>query len=312
LTGITIGNDCPHCRKIATIVRKLIDGRHAVFNIPALIFAKVYMMTGPAFLVETRSLTRTFGSFKALDNLDLQIQAQETFALLGPNGAGKSTLMKMLTTLLPPTSGDALIDGFSIRKQPEQVRRIVGYVPQMLSADSMLTGYENLFLFARLYDIPYKEAKKRAGEALAFMGLDAFAHQLVRTYSGGMIRRLEIAQSMLHRPKILFLDEPTVGLDPIGVRVVWDHILELKKEYNTTIVLTTHIMEEADKLCSRVALLSRGKLAACGSPTQLKASISIKEPTLEDVFIHYTAESLSGESSIREVRMERSTEKRFG
>lgn len=263
-------------------------------------------------LVETRNLTRAYGSFKALDNLNLQVEAEETFALLGPNGAGKSTLMKMLTTLLPPSSGDAFIDGFSIRKQPEQVRRIVGYVPQMLSADSMLTGYENLFLFARLYDIPYKEAKKRAVEALAFMGLEPFAHHLVRTYSGGMIRRLEIAQSMLHRPKILFLDEPTVGLDPIGVRVVWDHILELKKEFNTTIVLTTHVMEEADKLCSRVALLSRGKLAAYGTPAQLKASISKKDPTLEDVFIHYTAESLSGETSIREVRMERSTEKRFG
>lgn len=265
-----------------------------------------------ACLLEIEHLTRTFGSFTAVDNLDLQVEAQETFALLGPNGAGKSTLMKMLTTLLPPTSGDAFIDGLSIRKQPEKVRRIVGYVPQMLSADGTLTGYENLYLFARLFDIPQKEAKKRTGEAIAFMGLEPFAHQLVRTYSGGMIRRLEIAQSILHRPKILFLDEPTVGLDPIGVKVVWDHILELKKKFNTTIILTTHIMEEADKFCSRVALLSGGRLVAAGSPARLKASISGKDPTLEDVFIHYTAESLSGGNNFSDIGIERSTEKRFG
>ena len=263
-------------------------------------------------LLETKKLTRSFGSFIAVDNLDLKIESGEIFALLGPNGAGKSTLIKMLTTLLPPTSGDALIDGLSITSQPNKVRRIIGYVPQMLSADSALTGYENLLLFAKLYDIPKNEAKRRVEESIAFMELKPFAHKLVRTYSGGMIRRLEIAQSMLHQPKILFLDEPTIGLDPIGVKVVWEHILELKRKYNTTILLTTHIMEEADKLCNRVALLSRGKLVAIGSPNELKKTISKNDATLEDVFIHYTSESLANESSFREVRRERSTEKRFG
>jgi len=263
-------------------------------------------------LLETRNLTRSFGFFTAVDKLDLQIDEGEIFALLGPNGAGKSTLIKMLTTLLPPTSGEARIDGFSITREPNKVRRIIGYVPQMLSADSTLTGYENLFLFAKLYDIPRKEAKKRANEAIAFMDLGSFAHKLVRTYSGGMIRRLEIVQSMLHRPKVLFLDEPTIGLDPIGVKVVWEHILELKRKYKTTILLTTHIMEEADKLCNRVALLSRGKLAVIGSPGALKASIGKKDATLEDVFIRYASESLANESSFREVRRERSTERRIG
>ena len=257
-----------------------------------------------AELLETKKLTRTFGAFTAVDNLDINVKTGEIFALLGPNGAGKSTLIKMLTTLLPPTSGDAFIDGYSITSQPNKVRRMIGYVPQMLSADSSLTGYENLFLFAKLYDIPSKEAKKRANEAIKFMELQESAHKLVRTYSGGMIRRLEIAQSMLHIPKILFLDEPTTGLDPIGVKVVWEHILNLKKKYNTTILLTTHLMEEADKLCSRVALLSRGRLVVTDTPENLKNSIGKKDASLEDVFIHYTSESLDNEASFREVMSE--------
>ncbi|HVZ97755.1 MAG TPA: ATP-binding cassette domain-containing protein, partial [Chitinophagaceae bacterium] len=165
-------------------------------------------------LLETKNLTRSFGGFTAVDNINLHVEEGEIFALLGPNGAGKSTLIKMLTTLLPPTSGDAFIDGHSISNEADKIRRIIGYVPQMLSADGSLTGYENLFLFAKLYDIPAKEAKRRAKESIEFMELQPFAHKLVRTYSGGMIRRLEIAQSMLHTPKILFLDEPTTGLDP--------------------------------------------------------------------------------------------------
>jgi ABC-2 type transport system ATP-binding protein len=263
-------------------------------------------------LLEIKDLTRKFGSFTAVNKINLQIETGEIFALLGPNGAGKSTLMKMLTTLLPPTSGDAWIDGFSITKQSNKVRRIIGYVPQMLSADSSLTGYENLLLFAKLYDIPSHEAKKRANESIALMDLQPFAHKLVRTYSGGMIRRLEIAQSMLHKPKILFLDEPTTGLDPIGVKVVWEHILDLKGKYNTTILFTTHIMEEADKLCNRVALLSGGKLVVGGTPHDLKTSISKENATLEDVFIHYTSESLVGEGTFRDAMRQRKTENRFG
>jgi len=262
-------------------------------------------------LLETKKITRCFGNFKAVDSIDLTIEAGEIFALLGPNGAGKSTLIKMLTTLLPPTSGDAYIDGYSITTQPNKVRRIIGYVPQMLSVDGSLTGYENLFLFAKLYDIPSKEARKRAKESIEFMELQQSANKLVRTYSGGMIRRLEIAQSMLHVPRILFLDEPTTGLDPIGVKMVWEHILNLKKKYNTTILLTTHIMEEADKLCNRVALLSRGNLVVADTPENLKNSIGKKEATLEDVFIHYTSESLANENSFRDVMRQRKTENRI-
>ncbi|HVX28657.1 MAG TPA: ATP-binding cassette domain-containing protein [Parafilimonas sp.] len=263
------------------------------------------------FLLEIKNLTRSFGDFIAVDNINLTVETGEIFALLGPNGAGKSTLIKMLTTLLPPTSGDAFIDGFSIKKEPNKVRRKIGYVPQMLSADSSLTGYENLLLFAKLYDISSKEAKRRANESIEFMELQSSAHKLVKTYSGGMIRRLEIAQSMLHQPKILFLDEPTTGLDPIGVKVVWEHILNLKKKYNTTILLTTHIMEEADKLCNRVALLSRGKLVVADTPEKLKNTIGKDNATLEDVFIHYTSETLANESSFRDLMRQRNTENRF-
>jgi ABC-2 type transport system ATP-binding protein len=265
-----------------------------------------------ANIVETHKLARTFGSFRALDGLDIQITTGEIFALLGPNGAGKSTTIKMLTTLLPPTSGDAFIAGLSITKQPNEVRRAIGYVPQLLSADGSLTGYENLLIFAKLYDIPGREARSRVEEAIEFMNMGDFAHKLARTYSGGMIRRLEIAQSMLHRPRVLFLDEPTVGLDPIGVKLVWDHIIELKNTYDTTILLTTHIMEEADRLCNRVAFLSRGKLAAVGTPQELKQSFGKADATLEDVFIHYTAETLQNTGEFREVSQKRRTSKRLG
>jgi len=207
-------------------------------------------------IVETKKLTRKFGSSIAVDSLDLNIEAGEAFALLGPNGAGKTTAIKMLTTLLPATSGEALICGFNIRTQPNKVRNVIGYVPQMLSVDGALTGMENLLLFARLYDIPSKECKPRVLDSLAFMGLDDAAKKPVHEYSGGMIRRLEITQSMLHRPPVLFLDEPTVGLDPIACKTVWDHILQLKKEYNTTILMTTHLMDEADHLCNRIAFMS--------------------------------------------------------
>lgn len=263
-------------------------------------------------IVETHKLARTFGSFRALDGLDIQIETGEIFALLGPNGAGKSTTIKMLTTLLPPTSGDAFINGLSITQQPNDVRKIIGYVPQLLSADGSLTGYENLLIFAKLYDIPGREAQRRVEEAIEFMNMGEFAQKLARTYSGGMIRRLEIAQSMLHRPKVLFLDEPTVGLDPIGVKLVWDHIIELKNTYDTTILLTTHIMEEADRLCNTVAFLSRGKLAAVGTPQELKQSFGKTDATLEDVFIHYTAETLQTEGEFREVSQKRRTSKRLG
>jgi ABC-2 type transport system ATP-binding protein len=263
-------------------------------------------------ILETKKLTRKFGSFTAVDSLDINIEAGEAFALLGPNGAGKTTAIKMLTTLLPVTSGEAFICGFNITTQPNKVRRVIGYVPQMISVDGTLTALENLLLFARLYDIPSKECKSRALDALAFMGLTDTAKKPVREYSGGMIRRLEIAQSMLHRPPVLFLDEPTVGLDPIACKTVWDHIQQLKKEYNTTILMTTHLMDEADHLCNRIAFMSRGKLVASGTPQELKKSINKQDASLEEAFIHYTSETLSEGNDLRNISRERKTEQRLG
>src|SRR5215470_11110495 len=224
-------------------------------------------------MLETYALTRRFGGLTAVNALTISVEAGEVFGLLGPNGAGKTTAIKMLTTLLPPTSGDARIAGFSITRDAAAVRRTIGYVPQALSADGTLTGYENLLIFAKLYDIGHAEREARVRDALAFMGLADAADNLVRTYSGGMIRRLEIAQSMLHRPRLLFLDEPTVGLDPSARRAVWGHVREMSRDYGMTIFLTTHLMEEADSLCNRVAIMHLGVVAALDTPEELKQSI---------------------------------------
>jgi ABC-2 type transport system ATP-binding protein len=263
-------------------------------------------------IVETRMLSRRFGALTAVDQLTISVETGEVFGLLGPNGAGKSTVIKMLTTLLPPTSGTASVAGFDIVRQAADVRCAIGYVPQMLSADGALTGYENLLIFAKLYDIPRAEQESRVRDALAFMGLADVADKLVRDYSGGMIRRLEISQSMLHRPQVLFLDEPTVGLDPLARKAVWDHIQQLRAEYDTTIFLTTHLMEEADSLCSRVAIMHLGKVAAIGTPSSLKASLDTPEATLNDVFIHYAGDTLESGGGYRETARTRRAARRLG
>jgi ABC-2 type transport system ATP-binding protein len=263
-------------------------------------------------ILETIELTRRFGSLVAVDSLNLSIEAGEVFGLIGPNGAGKTTAIKMLTTLLPPTSGIARVAGFDVFRQPTAVRRLIGYVPQMISADGTLTGYENLRVFARLYDISGKECEKRVQEALTFMGLEESANKMVREYSGGMIRRLEIAQSMLHRPKVLFMDEPTVGLDPGARRMVWDHIDELRNKFGTTILLTTHLMEEADNLCSQVAIIHHGKVVVSGSPDELIEKIGGNGRTLDDVFIHFTGDQLETGGSFRDTRQTRRTARRLG
>lgn len=190
-----------------------------------------------------KGLRRSFGDFVAVHGLDLEIGEQEIFGLLGPNGAGKTTSIKMLTTLLPPSGGTALVAGHDVVKEAAKVRRCIGYVPQLLSADASLSGYENLLVFAKLYDVPRQEQQQRIEEALNLMGLADFADKPVRTYSGGMIRRLEIAQSALHHPRILFLDEPTIGLDPLARRTVWSLVGHLRDDYGTSIFLTTHLMD---------------------------------------------------------------------
>ena len=263
-------------------------------------------------ILETVNLTRRFGELTAVDDLTLTVEPGEVFGLVGPNGAGKSTVIKMLTTLLPPTSGRAAVGGYDVVRDSMKVRRIIGYVPQMLSADGTLSGYENLLVFAKLYDIPGKEQEKRVRAALAFMGLTDAADRLVRTYSGGMIRRLEIAQSLLHRPAMLFLDEPTVGLDPIARQAVWGHIKDVRETYHTTILLTTHYMEEADSLCHRIAIMHHGKLVALGTPSELKASVGGPETTLDDVFAAYTGDTIESGGSYRETSRTRRTARRLG
>src|SRR5919199_1589247 len=263
-------------------------------------------------ILETEALTRRFGELTAVDGLTLAVEPGEAFGLLGPNGAGKSTAIKMLTTLLPPTSGTARVAGFSISDNPGGVRRSIGYVPQVLSADGTLTGYENLLIFAKLYDIPRSEREARIRDALAFMGLADAADKLVRTYSGGMIRRLEIAQSMLHQPRVLFLDEPTVGLDPLARKAVWELVEQVQSDFGTTIILTTHLMEEADHLCNRVAIMHRGKVAVTGTPADLKAAIGGNGAALDDVFVRYTGDTLESGGSYRETSRARRTARRLG
>ncbi len=250
--------------------------------------------------VETQRLTRRFGDVTAVDQLTLSVRAAEVFGLLGPNGAGKSTVIKMLTTLLPPSAGSARVAGFDIVRQAAQVRREIGYVPQALSADGSLTGYENLLVFAKLYDLPRDIRHTRIEEALDFMGLAESAHKLVRTYSGGMIRRLEIALAVLHQPPVLFLDEPTIGLDPLARTAVWERLERLRQETGMTIFMTTHYMEEAAEQCARVAIMHRGVVAIVGAPQVLIAGLQQAGATLDDVFVRYAGDTLESGDEYRE------------
>jgi ABC-2 type transport system ATP-binding protein len=242
------------------------------------------MAEGIVAAIDIRELTRQFDGIAAVDRMTISIRQGEMFGLIGPNGAGKSTLIKMLTTLLPPTSGSAAVVGYDIIRQPGEVRRHIGYVPQLLSADGALTGYENMLLSARLYGIPRMERTARITRALARMGLTQVADHLVGHYSGGMIRRLEIAQNLLHRPKVLFLDEPTIGLDPGARETVWDHVRDLRNSFHTTIVVSSHHMEEIEEICDRVALIDRGRVVIIGSPAELKSRAG-PGATLDDLFI---------------------------
>jgi len=263
------------------------------------------------YAIETVGLSRRFGDYLAVDRLTVRIRNGIVFGLLGPNGAGKSTIIKMLTTLLPPSSGSATVAGFDIVTQSRAVRSRIGYVPQMLSADGALTGRENLRLSVALYGMGRAEAHDRISEALTFMGLDEFADKLVKTYSGGMIRRLELAQAMLHRPAVLFLDEPTIGLDPTARHSVWGRLIELRDRFGMTILLTTHDMDEADALCGELAILHRGIVAVIGKPDELKASLG-PDASLDTVFEHYSGGAIEEGGRYADVRQARSTARRLG
>jgi len=263
-------------------------------------------------VLQTSAITRCFGTTLAVDAVSIAVEAGESFALLGPNGAGKTTLIKMLTTLLPPTSGSAQVGGFDIIRQAAAVRRVIGYVPQMISADGALTGAENLRLFAKLYDIPRPDRGRAVEAALRFMGLGDAGNKLVSQYSGGMIRRLEIAQAMLHHPRILFLDEPTTGLDPIARRTVWEHLLKLRSEAGATVLFTTHLMEEADEWCTRLAIMATGRVVATGTPADLKRSLHDPAASLNDVFAHFAGASLSSGERYGDILQTRKTARRLG
>ena len=210
---------------------------------------------------------------RAVDDISFSVLEGEIFGMLGPNGAGKTTTIKMITTMTKPTSGTISVFGTSALQKPTEVRQMLGYVPQAVSADGDLTAYENLLIFAKLFYVERSVREKRIRDALEYMGLTERANDLVKHYSGGMMRRLEIAQALVDRPKILFLDEPSIGLDPSSRRQGWEYIKSLNKEFGTTIFITTHDMIEADELCDRVAIMNAGKIAVSGPPTELKSSI---------------------------------------
>ncbi len=264
-------------------------------------------------VVATKALTRKFADFTAVDSVSLEVMQGEIFGLIGPNGAGKSTLIKMLTTLLPPTAGSATIAGFDVILQAADVRRHIGYVPQMLSADGSLTGFENLLLSAKLYGVPRQERRERIERALAHMGLAEVAHHLASQYSGGMLRRLEIAQSLLHRPPVLFLDEPTVGLDPAAREAVWERVLELRDRFRRTMIVTSHHLDEINEFCDRIAVINRGRIAVVGSPAELKSAVG-PDATLDDVFMRFTgaASETEAKGSYGEVRRARRAESKHG
>ena len=224
-------------------------------------------------MIETHDLVKRYNKHNAVDKVSLAIEEGEIFGLLGPNGAGKTTTMMMLTTLREPTSGSAEVNGFDIVREPAKVRKSIGIVFQDPSSDEILTGYENLKLHGMLYDMPDDLREQRIKEVLALVDLSERKNDLVKKYSGGMRRRLELARGLMHHPKILFLDEPTLGLDPQTREHIWVYIERLAKEEKITIVITTHYMEEADKLCDRVAIIDSGKIVALGRPKNLKEQL---------------------------------------
>ena len=223
--------------------------------------------------IEVDNIVKRFGTFEAVKGLSFEVLHGEVFGLLGPNGAGKSTLIRMLTTLVTPTSGTARVSGFDVVREPNQVRLCIGVIPQAMTSDLDLSAWENMTVFAKFYGLPRAKRKKMIADLLEEVDLTQWADKPVKNFSGGMRRRLEIARGLVHEPKIFFLDEPTTGLDPVSRVAVWEMLVKLKSERDLTILMTTHYMDEADKLCDRIAIVDHGKLAALDSPLKLKASI---------------------------------------
>ncbi|MFI5619771.1 ATP-binding cassette domain-containing protein [Streptomyces sp. NPDC051567] len=274
--------------------------------------------------VLTSGLTYAFGERRAVDGLDLAVAPGEVFGLLGPNGAGKTTAIRCVTTLLPVPADRVRVFGHDAAKERMAVRRLLGYVPQQLSADAGLTGRENVSLFARVFDVPRRERAERVAQALRAVDLTDAADRLAKTYSGGMIRRLELAQALVSAPRLLVLDEPTIGLDPIARTSVWEHINAVRRATGMTVLVTTHSMDEADQYCDRVALMHRGRIHALGTSHELRAALWERLrvagtaegdtlPTLEDVFRDVAGHGLDRQGGdFRDVRSTRSTASRLG
>lgn len=279
------------------------------------------MTTDAADAVNCTRLAYAFGETNAVDGLDLTVAQGEVFGLLGPNGAGKTTAIRCITTLLPVPAGTVRVFGHDAARDRMAVRRLLGYVPQQLSADANLTGRENVALFARVFDVPRRERAERVGQALTAVGLTDAADRLAGTYSGGMVRRLELAQALVSAPRLLILDEPTIGLDPIARTGVWEHIGAVRAATGMTVLVTTHYMDEADQHCDRVALMHRGRVRALGTPAELRQGLGRRRgaqatdplPTLEDVFRDIAGSGLDEQSGdFRDVRSTRRTARRVG
>ncbi|GGK18173.1 ABC transporter ATP-binding protein [Streptomyces camponoticapitis] len=293
--------------------------------------------------VSCRALDYSFGDTKAVDGLDLSVRTGEIFGLLGPNGAGKTTAIRCITTLLPVPPDIVKVFGHDAAKEKMAVRRLLGYVPQQLSADAAMTGRENVTLFARVFDVPRRERAARVAQALDVVDLSDAADRMAQTYSGGMIRRLELAQALVSAPRLLMLDEPTIGLDPIARSSVWEHINAVRRATGMTVLVTTHYMDEAEQYCDRVGLMHRGRIHALGTPGELREELRERRraeadearksgttgesaetaesgearsdtvPTLEDVFRDVVGQGLEEEGgTYRDVRSTRRTASRLG
>jgi ABC-2 type transport system ATP-binding protein len=254
--------------------------------------------------IDVSRIVKKYGDFTAVDDISFDVKEEEIFGLLGPNGAGKSTLIRMMTTLIPITGGSAYIAGHDVQKDPDAVRRVIGVIPQALTSDLDLTVEENMSIYAKLYDIPTKKRKAVIGELLELVDLTKWRSAQTKTLSGGMRRRLEIARGLVHSPRIFFLDEPTTGLDPVSRVAVWEMLTNIKSHRQLTILITTHYMDEADRLCDRIAIVDHGKLVALDTPPNLKASVpgsNVIEAQFENAPADWDTllKSLSGVTSVQ-------------
>jgi ABC-2 type transport system ATP-binding protein len=231
------------------------------------------LLNGKPPAIRVENIVKKYGDFEAVKGVNFAVADGEIFGLLGPNGAGKSTLIRMMTTLIPVTSGKAIVGGHDVSRESDEVRRMIGVIPQAMTSDPDLTVEENLIIYAKLYSVPRVLREKNIAEVLEAVDLTKWRKAQTKTLSGGMRRRLEIARGLVHDPRIFFLDEPTTGLDPVSRIAVWEMLNNLKKTRNLTMLLTTHYMEEADRLCDRIAIVDHGTLVALGSPLELKQSV---------------------------------------